>query len=108
MKRLLLQLLAFFPTRLPNGIPTFHAWAESFFEIYTLPTSDMASVKFVLADAIMHQPTGTHRLSKRFFYKFLCSAAAKQVAGQVFRDVKEEQKARQKAQAEKNVESTVT
>lgn len=104
MKTLLLRLRALFPSRLPTGVSAFNDWAESFYEIYEMPTTHRESVKFVLASTIMHLgPTAIYK-SKFYFYLVLSTGAAKQVAGSIFYDIKEAQKKAESAAA--NVQAT--
>lgn len=107
MKRLLLQLLALFPSRLPTGVSEFNTWAESFAQTYNLPTSNVDSIKFTLASVIMHLGSTSAYKSKFYFYLVMNSAASKQVAGQVFYDIKTAQaEAAKKALEDSNVQAT--
>lgn len=95
MKQKLKKIVGFvkglFPSRLPQGMTEFHAWADSFFDIYDLPTKEKDSIKFVLASIIMHLGPQTLYKSKMFFYLTICAGAAKQIAGAVFHDIKTKQ-----------------
>lgn len=97
LAKLAKQIRARYPSRLPVGVTEFHAWAESFSEIYDLPTQDVDSIKFMLGSSILNLGPTVHRKPKYFFYAMMNAAAAKQIAGSVFYEIKEKQK---KAQAE--------
>jgi hypothetical protein len=101
MKRLLKQVLALFPTNLPVGIDEFNKWADSFFEIYDLPTQDKDSVYHTLAAIVINGGSQTHRRSKYFCYATLRAGAAKQIAGSIFTEIQ----MRRRAEAAKDVEA---
>lgn len=92
MKRFFKQILAFFPSKLPTGVQEFNNWVESFFEIYQLPTQDVASVKAAVAMMIAHSDTsklflkGVYR-SKFYFYLQLHMSASRQVALSVHKEL---------------------
>lgn len=101
LKQLLLQFLGLFPTKLPIGITEFNFWADSFFDIYDLPTKDKDSVHYALATMIINGGQQMTHRPKYFFYKTLVAGAQRQVAGQVFYDIKTRQKALADAEAKK-------
>ncbi len=94
---LLKKLRALFPSRVPVGVSEFNAWAESFMELYQMPTQDLDSTKFTLASIIMHLGPQAAFVSKHFFFVTIRAAAAKQVAGSVFYEIKQKQALAQKA-----------
>ena len=81
------------PSKLPVGMAEFEVWAESFHELYKMPTEDRDSVKFVLANTILTLGPQEISKSKEWFYKTLTAGAIKQIAGAVFYDIKTKQKA---------------
>lgn len=106
MKKLIKKALSYLPTKLPTGMTEFDTWSDSIIELAgAFASSD--SMKFVLADMI--QRLGSSKSSKygtmfgyvpkHHFVLGLTSAAAKQIAGQVFFDLKTKQQARQQAEA---------
>jgi hypothetical protein len=100
--RLFKQLRGFFPSRLPQGISEFDAWAEDFFNTYNMPTSNKDSVKFTLATVVLNLGQKEAYKAKFYFLMVLRAAAAKQIAGAIFQDIKQKQKeAEAKALAEK-------
>jgi hypothetical protein len=107
IKRLLKQIRAFFPSALPNGLGTFNAWAESFSEIYVLPTQDQDSIKYALATMILHLGDKIAYRPKHTFYLMLKAAAAKQVAGAAFQEIKARQQEAAKLAAEVKTNETI-
>lgn len=106
MRKLWLQFINLFPSKLPVGVTEFHAWAESFLEIYDLPTKDVDSVKYTLATILMHLGPQVAYKPKFYFFITMKAAAAKQIAGAVFREIKERQAEAQKAaQNEQNIQN---
>ncbi len=104
VKRLIKQLLGFFPSRLPVGMSEFDTWVDSLTSTYKLATSDMTTIKWVLASTIVRlNPTVAYK-SKFYFYLVIQAAAAKEIAGGVFVKIKEDQRA---AIAAKSVDSEV-
>lgn len=101
VKKLLKQMRALLPSPLPVGNTEFQEWADSFSELYTLPTSNQDSIRFTLASIIMHLGHQDGYKSKFFFYLTIKAGAAKQVAGSVFYDIKQKQLDAQKAEAQK-------
>jgi hypothetical protein len=93
MKRLLLQFLALFPTKLPTGVTEFESFADKFIATYDLPTKDAVSVRFTLASILMNlhdkKPTAYTSLLK--IRAIFIAAASKQVAGYIFYNIKEAQ-----------------
>ncbi len=87
--KILRQLRAKFPSKLPTGLAEFNTWADSFDEIYDLPTRDKDSLKHVLSSGLINKgPTTTH-MPKEYFYKLMVGAASKQVAAHVFQVIQQ-------------------
>ena len=106
--RLVKQLLAYFPTKLPLGMTEFETFSKSVIELLppgldNVPADDK---KFVIASAIQRLDPTTNAKAKIYFVKLLTKAAASQVAGQVFLDIKEKQKAVEAERAAKQAEVT--
>lgn len=97
--KLFKQFLGLFPTNLPVGMTEFNEWADSFFEIYDLPTDNKDSVYHTLAAIVINGGSQTHRRSKYFCYATLKAGAAKQIAGAVFHEIQ----LRRRAEAAKDV-----
>lgn len=97
MKSLLLKIRALFPSELPNGVVAFNTWADSFFDIYTMPTEDRASVHWALATTIMRLGPQTAFKSKFYFYLTIKAGAAKQIASEAFVTIKEQQQTKTEA-----------
>lgn len=94
-----------FPTPLPIGMAEFDTWAKSILTTYGWPDND--SFRFTLAAMVVNQGQTTKYKSKHFFSLAIHSAAAKQIAGEYFRQLKERQMAEAKAAAAaKSVEAT--
>lgn len=85
------------PTKLPQGITEFEAWASSIIQHYKMPDND--SIRFALAVSILHLPSTASHMPKHFFGKTLLKGAASQVAGGVMQDLKDKQKAEATAAA---------
>ncbi len=100
------KIRGLFPSRLPNGVDAFNAWAEDMAATYELPTTHMDSIKFTLSTIIMH--LGPQAASKAMYYFVLTlrAGAAKQVAGQVFTDIKNKQKEEEAAKASEAANAT--
>jgi hypothetical protein len=107
IKKVFRQIRGLLPSELPNGASAFDAWVDSIVNTYSLPTSDIDSIKFTLATIIMHLgPTVAYR-SKFYFVLVLKASAAKQVAHNAFGEIKQKQQAAQAAAAAKPVEAVV-
>ncbi len=93
MKQKLVKLLkrvrARFSSPLPVGMTEFESWADSFEELYDLPTKDKESIKVVLSSTIINLGSITISKPKYHFYKTLVAASAKQVAGSVFQQIQQ-------------------
>ena len=96
LEKLAKKVMGLLPTRLPNGLTEFHKWADSFAEIYDLPTIDQDSIRYVLASKIIHLSETSAFKSKHYFYLILKAAAAKQVASAAFQEIKQKQLEKQK------------
>lgn len=89
------KFLYLFPSRLPVGMAEFDTWAKSILSTYGWPDND--SFRFTLAAMVVNLgPTKAYK-SKFFFGLAIHSAAAKQIAGEYFRELKEKQMAEQRA-----------
>lgn len=97
LKKLAKQFLGLFPSKIPVGVTEFNSWADSFSDVYTLPTQDQDSLRFTLASIIMHLGPQAAYKPKVYFLLTLKAAAAKQVAGQVFYDIKTKHQAQEKS-----------
>lgn len=86
------KVRALFPSKLPVGVAAFEEWADSFAELYTLPTDHKDSIRFVLATAIMNLGPQTAYKSKHYFFLTLSAGCAKQIAGSIFYEIKQRQK----------------
>jgi len=91
IKRLWLKFLGLFPTALPNGVVAFNEWADTFSEIYQMPTLDQDSIRWALSTTIMHLGPQAAYKPKFYFFLTIKAAAAKQVAGAAFTSIKEAQ-----------------
>lgn len=106
VKRFFKQTLAFVPTLLPIGVEAFDVWAKDVLYIYNFPDND--STRWALATMIMHLgPTSAYK-TKRFFGLSIHTAAAKQVAHNIFYELKQKQQADQKAEQDKQAAVTGT
>lgn len=103
IKRLARQVRGLFPSRLPQGMDEFSAWADSIQNTYTLPTVDTDSIRFVLASIILRLGPTAAYASKFYFALSLKAAGTKQVAGAQFQEIKLRQ---QEAQKQKQAEAT--
>lgn len=83
------QIRGLFPSPLPVGVKEFDTWAESIASTYKMPTDIMDSIKFTLATLIMHSGPTTAYKSKFYFVLAIRASAAKQIAGNAFREIKE-------------------
>lgn len=97
MRLLIKRLLSYLPSKLPVGMTAFHEYADEVIELAS-QFADPDSMKFALANMIMHLPITRDRVPKNYFVKCLRKTAANQVAGQIFIDVKTAQDARRKAE----------
>jgi hypothetical protein len=89
--------------KLPVGLTEFEKLISDLKTEYAeeMPTTDDASLKFVLASTIMHLgPLDSHK-SLDFFYKTVVAGAAKQVAHHIFQDTKRKQEEAARAEVEK-------
>lgn len=92
---MLKYILSYLPSKLPVGMAEFNTWADSIINLLPaglegVPTDDK---KFVIASTVQRLDPSSNYKPKVYFVKILHSAAAKQVAGQVFLEIKERQKA---------------
>lgn len=82
---------AYLPSRLPQGLTEFHAWADDIISLYGFPDND--SWRFALAATIVHLREGRAYVPKRYFGLILMKGASTQIAGQVMQDLKAKQNA---------------
>lgn len=108
MKKLVKLLLALFPTKLPQGVPQFHAWADGMIALYDFPTKDVDSIKFALASMVLHLGATSAYKSKFYFFLSISAGAAKQVAGSIFYEIKQKQQQEAAAAAEAHKLELVT
>lgn len=94
--RLLKYVLSYFPSKVPTGMTAYRKWQE---EIIALvgPIADERSLRWAIANMVMHAPSDGAFLSKQYFVKRLIKTAANQLSAQVFQDIKAEQEAEQQA-----------
>lgn len=64
------------------------------------PIADERSLRWAIANMVMHAPSDSAYLSKQYFVRRLIKTAANQLSAQVFNDIKAEQDAQQKAAEE--------
>lgn len=95
LKKVLNFIRGLFPSRLPQGLTEFNAWAQSIMDTYALPTLEVDSIRYILATVVMQLGAQTAYKSKMYFVLTLKAAAAKQVAGSVFYDIKTKQQEQQ-------------
>lgn len=96
--KLLKRLRALLPSKLPQGMSEFDAWADDILDIYNLPNND--STKFALATAIMHIGATECYKPKEYFGRTLLKGAATQIAYAKMNEMKERQAVRAKEEAE--------
>jgi hypothetical protein len=104
MRKFLLRLMAYLPSKLPQGKAEFETWSDSIIETFGMPNND--SVKFALAVSILHLDSTSAYKPKIYFGKTLIKGAASQVAGAVMQDLKEKQQALAAEEAKKQAEAT--
>lgn len=109
MKKLLLKLLSFFPSKLPLGMSDFKAWADEVVELAELPIND--TMHWTLANMLIESDKLSDAKPKRFYVKRLRKAAVNQVAAFVMHDLQSQKVAKdedaKKAAAARPVESVV-
>lgn len=94
--------MSYFPTRLPLGMAESDTFVDSIIELLgpgleKVPKDD---IRFVIATNITHLGPKAFKVSKNHFVQVIRTAAAKQIAGQMFQDVKKRQQEELKKQAE--------
>lgn len=85
--KLITQLAAFFPTKLPVGTTEFDSWADSIIGL-SGPYADKDSMRFAIASILIHADARHGALPKKYFIDRLRKSAANQIASQVFQDIK--------------------
>jgi hypothetical protein len=96
LTRLVKQLRARFPTKLPVGKTEFDSWADSIIEL-SGPFADKDSMLFAIASILIHADSKFGAIPTKYFVDRLRKSAANQVASQVFQDIKTKQQEQQKA-----------
>lgn len=86
--------------RLPVGMTEYEAFVDDLIASYDLPTKNRTSVSYVVASIIINAPDNVVEMPLKLFADMVSASAAKQIAGQVFRDIKTQQLAEAKKQAE--------
>src|ERR1700722_18846253 len=104
MKNILLRLLCYLPTKLPQGMTEFETWASSILTAFNMPDND--STHFALAVAILHLDATSAYKPRTYFGKILIKGAASQIAGAKMQELKERHAAQQSAEAAKSAEAT--
>ncbi len=91
------RLLSYFPSKLPTGVTAFNKYADEVIEL-TGPIADTDSLKWAIANQIIHLPPQTASKPKQYFVRSLMKAAANQIASSFFQEIKlKQQKAAQEA-----------
>ncbi|MES2215069.1 MAG: hypothetical protein V4485_03505, partial [Pseudomonadota bacterium] len=80
-------ILSYLPSKLPVGVTEFNSFADSIIEL-TGPMADNDSMKWAIANNIIHLPSTVSHKSKQYFVRVLRKAAANQIASFVFQDIK--------------------
>lgn len=91
------MILSYVPVFLPVGMPQFEKFTDDIIELAG-PYADPRSMKWAIANMIMHLDSKTWLVPKNYFVRCLRKTAANQVAAHFFNKVKEEQAAAQKAE----------
>lgn len=101
-------ILSYLPSKLPVGVTEFNAFADSIIEL-TGPFADPDSMKWAIANNIIHLPATTSHKAKQYFVRSLRKAAANQVASFIFQDIKlkQQERAAQEAAAAAKVDTDV-
>lgn len=86
-------ILSYFPSKLPVGATEFHEYADAVIELAG-PFADADSMKWAIANNIIHLPSVTASKPKQYFVRALRKAAANQVASFVFQEIKAKQQDR--------------
>lgn len=104
LKKLKLQLLQLFPTKLPLTVDEFDKMIAEILEANDLPNE--ASFKHAIASAIMHLGPVTASKPKRFFAQSVRKAIANQVAYDKMKQLEKEEAERiQKEISDKEAET---
>lgn len=108
MKRLFLILRSYLPTQLPVGLTAFNKFTE---EVITVagPMADEDSMKWAIANQIIHLPQTTSKKPMQYFVRSLRKAAANQVASYAFQEIKlKQQTAAEEAAKQKAADTALT
>lgn len=97
-----------FPSQLPVGVSEFDSWAERIVKTYELEAlADAQSLKFVLANVILHLDQSIAHASDWYMAKRLLKAASNQVSSYKFQEIKQyQEEARAKEQAAAKLQQT--
>jgi hypothetical protein len=111
MKKLVGYAKGLLPRRLPVGMAEFEKLASDLENTYDLPTKDSDSVRFTLGSIMSFQKNTEAYRSLFYFYKIICTGAAKQIGAAAMQDAKARRDARieaeQKALEATNAETTM-
>lgn len=89
VKKVLMKVASFLPSRLPQGMTEFGIWADSIIYAYDIPDND--SMRFALATQILHAESGRAYRPKRLFAMQLYKAMSNQVAAGIMQELKDKQ-----------------
>lgn len=95
MKKLLDQLVGFFPHRLPMGATALEEFCRKIFDTYSVP--DMPSYRQAIASMIMHLPQTVYHKAPWFFACSVRKAMANQVAYEMIDQLRQDEKKAQEA-----------
>lgn len=95
IKRLILKILSYYPTRLPVGKTEMDKFVTDVIAL-SGEYANRTSMEFAIASMIIHAPADRGALPKNYFVVRLRKSAANQVASQVFQDIKTAQDAQTK------------
>lgn len=90
--------MGLFPSPLPVGMTEFDSWVDSIMSTYSLPTTDVDSIRFTLAAMIINLGQKESSKPKYSFVLAIRASCAKQIAGSVFHQIKTKQLEAQRAQ----------
>lgn len=97
LNRVYRQLRAFFPKQLPKGMTEFESWVKNIIDLSEAP--DNETTRFMIANSILHAPSGDAYKPARWFVNYTRKVMANEVAAGKMHQLKEEQKARLELQA---------
>lgn len=97
--KLIKLILSYFPSKIPSGMTAYSKWQSDIIELAG-PIADERSLRWAIANMVMHAPSDSAYLSKQYFLRRLVKTAANQLSAQVFQDIKAEQEQENKAAQE--------